>query len=116
MISYRCGQSQGDFVGSLSYPSSMQTHVKYRIVLVEPLVVNFLDERLLASDKGTTNKGNADSIQVLVSQVTRARAIKFKETLNRVIHNIWFGVNSCSPKEDALHVPQGWISMTQALE
>ena len=59
---------------------------------------------------------NADSIQVLFGPVTMAQAKKFKETLNGLIHNIWDEVNSWRPKEDALHVPQVWISMIQALE
>ena len=41
---------------------------------------------------------------------------KFKKTLNGLIHNIWAEVNSWRPKEDTPHVPQGWISMIQALE
>ena len=40
----------------------------------------------------------------------------FKETLNGLIQNIWVEVNSWRPKEGALHVPQGWISIIQALE
>ena len=67
-------------------------------------------------DESMTNNWNADPIQVLVGLVTRAQAKKFKETLNGLIHNIWVEVNLWRPKEDALHVPQGWISMIQALE
>ena len=40
----------------------------------------------------------------------------FKETLNGLIQNIWVEVNSWRPKEGPLHVPQGWISIIQALE
>ena len=41
---------------------------------------------------------------------------KFKETLNGLIHYIWGEVNSWRPREDALHVPQGWIFTIQVLE
>ena len=73
----------------------------------------FQDE---GNDEGTTNKWNKDLIQVPVGPIIRTRAKKFKETLNGLIHNIWAEVNSWKPKKDALHVPQGWISMIQALE
>ena len=63
-----------------------------------------------------TNKWNANPIQVPVHPIIRAQAKKFKETLNGLILNIWAEVNSWRPKEDALHVPQSWISMIQALE
>ena len=68
------------------------------------------------NDEGTTNKWNADPIQVPIALVTRARAKTFKGTLNGLIQNIWVEVNSWRPKEDAPRVPQGWISMIQALE
>lgn len=41
------------------------------------------------ADEGTTNKWNADPIQVPIALVTRARAKKFKGTLNGLIQNIW---------------------------
>ena len=63
-----------------------------------------------------TKKWNAYPIQVLVGLVTRARVKKFKETLNGLIQYIWVKVNLWKPKEDALHVPSGWISMIQALK
>ena len=68
------------------------------------------------NDEGTTNKWNADPIQVPIALVTRARAKKFKGILNGLIQNIWVEVNSWRPKEDAPRVPQGWISMIQALK
>ena len=70
----------------------------------------------MKTDEGPTNKWNANPIQVPVHPIIRARAKKFKETLNGMILNIWAEVNSWRPKEDALHVPQSWISMIQALE
>ena len=68
------------------------------------------------NDEGTTNKWNANPIQLPVGPIIRAQAKKFKETLNGLIQNIWVEVNLWRPKEDALHIPQGWISMIQALE
>ncbi|KAL6340547.1 hypothetical protein AAG906_010455 [Vitis piasezkii] len=47
-------------------------------------------------EEGMTKKWNGNPIQVPIGPVTRAQAKK--------------------TKEDALHVPQGWISMIQALE
>ncbi|RVW27427.1 hypothetical protein CK203_095408 [Vitis vinifera] len=73
----------------------------------------FQDE---GNDEDTTNKWNANPIQVPVGLITRAQAKKFKETLNGLILNIWAEVNLWRPKEDTLHIPQGWISMIQALE
>ena len=67
-------------------------------------------------DESTTNKWNVDPIKVPVGPITRAQVKKFKETLNGLIHNIWVEVISWRPREDAPHVPQGWISMIQALE
>ncbi|KAL6327278.1 hypothetical protein AAG906_017835 [Vitis piasezkii] len=63
------------------------------------------------NNEGMTNKWNANSIQVLVGLVTRARAKKFKETLNGLIQNIWAEVNSWRPKEDAPHVPQEEVDL-----
>ena len=40
------------------------------------------------NDEGTTNKWNANPIQVPVGLITRARVKKFKETLNGLILNI----------------------------
>ena len=68
------------------------------------------------NDEGTTNKWNADPIQVPIGPITRAWVKKFKETLNGLIQNIWVEVNSWRRKEDALHIPQGWISIIQTLE
>ena len=39
----------------------------------------------------------ADPIQVPVGPITRARAKKFKEALNGLIHEIWNQVNLCKP-------------------
>ena len=68
------------------------------------------------NDEGTTNKWNANPIQVSIGPITRVRAKKLKETLNGLIQNIWIEVNSWRPKEDGLHIPQGWISIIQALK
>ena len=54
------------------------------------------------NDEGTTNP---NPIQVPNGPVTRARAKRFKKTLNGRIQNIWTEVNSCSPKEDAPRAP-----------
>ena len=54
------------------------------------------------NDEGTTNKWNANPIQVLVGLVTRAQAKKFEETLNGLIQNIWVEINSWKPKEDPM--------------
>ncbi|RVW87093.1 hypothetical protein CK203_048335 [Vitis vinifera] len=67
-------------------------------------------------NEGMTNKWNATPIQVLVGPVTRARAKKFKETLNGLIQNIWAKMNSWRPKKDVSRVPQGSISMIQAFK
>ncbi|GMN59289.1 hypothetical protein TIFTF001_028389 [Ficus carica] len=62
------------------------------------------------------NKWIVDPIHVPIGPVTRARTRRFKETLNGLIQIIWTEVNLCRPKGDVPRVPQGWISMIQALE
>ena len=55
-------------------------------------------------------------IQVPIGPITRARAKRFKESLNGLIQGIWTEINSWRPKDDVIHGPQGWISIIQALE
>ncbi|RVW61227.1 Transposon Ty3-I Gag-Pol polyprotein [Vitis vinifera] len=74
---------------------------------------SFQDE---GNDEDTTNKWNANPIQVPVGPIIRAQAKKFKETLNGLIQNIWVEVNSWKTKEDTLHILHCWISMIQVLE
>ena len=59
------------------------------------------------NDEGTTNKWSVDSVQLPIGPVTRARAKRFKETLNRLI-------DSCRSKGDAKHVLQDSVSVIQA--
>ena len=57
-----------------------------------------------------------DSIQVPIGPVTKVRPKRFKETLNGLIQHIWAEENSCRSKGDATCVPQGWMSIVQALD
>ena len=58
----------------------------------------------------------ADPIQVPVGPITRARAKKFKEALNRLIHEIWNQVNLCKPIDQGPRQPQRCINLIQILE
>ena len=57
-----------------------------------------------------------DPIQVPIGPVTRARAKKFKETLNAFIQCIWAEESSWRFKGDDKSVVQDWVSVVQALE
>ena len=67
---------------------------------------------IVSLDEGTATNWIVDPIQVPIRPVIRARARRFKKTLNGLIPE----VNSCRPKEDVPLVSQGWISMIQALD
>ena len=58
----------------------------------------------------------ADPIQVPVGPITRARAKKFKEALNGLIHEIWNQVNLCKPIDQGPRQPQRCINLIQILE
>ena len=104
----------------MDFPNEYNVSATFNVTDLSPFGVGddlrtnpFQDE---GNDEDTTNKWNANPIQVPVGLITRARVKKFKETLNGLILNIWAEVNLWRPKEDTLHIPQGWISMIQALE
>ena len=69
-------------------------------------------------DESTTNKWIMDPIQVSIGPVTRARAKRFKETLNGLVQHIYTKVHSCRPKGKSIygptHGPQAWITLIQA--
>ena len=56
-----------------------------------------------------TRAWNADPVQVPIGPVTRARAKRFKESLNGLIQHIW-------AKDNSTHELQGVVSMIQAVE
>ena len=58
----------------------------------------------------------ADPIQVPVGPITRARAKKFKEALNGLIHEVWNQVNLCKPIDQGPRQPQRCINLIQILE
>ncbi|GMN51977.1 hypothetical protein TIFTF001_021115 [Ficus carica] len=58
----------------------------------------------------------ADPIQVPVGPITRARAKKFKEALNGLIHEFWNQVNLCKPIDQGPRQPQRCINLIQILE
>ena len=67
-------------------------------------------------DEGTTNNWSVDPIQVPIGSVTRARAKRFKETLNVLIQCIWVEESLWRSKRDAKSVLQDWLSVVQAVE
>ena len=68
------------------------------------------------NDEGSANKWSMDPIQVPIGPVTKARAKRFKETLNGLIQHIWAEKHLCRSKEESLRGPQDWITMIRALE
>ena len=68
------------------------------------------------SDEGTTNKRGMDPIQVPIGPVTRARAKRFKETLNELIQRFWAKESSWRSKRDVKSVLQDWMSVVQTVE
>ena len=67
-------------------------------------------------DMSNTRAWNADSIQVPIGPVTRARAKRFKQGLNGLIQYIWAENYLGGPKSDSIQDLQGWVSVIQALE
>ena len=57
-----------------------------------------------------------DPIQVPIGPVTRARAKKFKETLNAFIQRIWAEESSWRSKGDDKSDVQDWVFVIQVLE
>ena len=104
----------------LDLPSEYNVSVTFNVIdlshfdVGDNLRTNSFQEE--GNDEGTTNKWNANPIQVPVGPIIRAQAKKFKETLNGLIQNIWVEVNSWKTKEDTLHILHCWISMIQVLE
>jgi hypothetical protein len=57
---------------------------------------------MVDGDQGTISK---DLVQVPIGPVTRARAKKFKDVLNRLIQELWAQANSWRPCTE--HDPRG---------
>jgi hypothetical protein len=64
-------------------------------------------------DQGTTSK---DLAQVPIGLVTRARAKKFKDVLNRLIQELWAQANSWRPIEHDPRGQQRIVTLIQVLE
>jgi hypothetical protein len=64
-------------------------------------------------DQGTTSK---DLIQVTIGLVTRARAKKFKDLLNKLLHELWAHANSWRPIEHDPRGQQRIVTLIQVLE
>uniref|UniRef100_A0A2N9EDN1 Tf2-1-like SH3-like domain-containing protein n=1 Tax=Fagus sylvatica TaxID=28930 RepID=A0A2N9EDN1_FAGSY len=64
-------------------------------------------------DQGTTSK---DLVQVPIGPVTRARAKKFKDVLNRLIQELWAQANSWRPIENDPRGQQRIVTLIQVLE
>ena len=73
----------------------------------------FKTRSLFDANQGTVTK---EPIQVPIGPITRARAKRIKESLNRLIQCILTEINSRRPKDNITYGPQGWISIIQALE
>ena len=58
------------------------------------------------NDESTTNKWSVDLIQVPIGPVTRARAKRFKETVNIFMQHIWAEETSWRSKGDDKSVVQ----------
>jgi len=64
-------------------------------------------------DQGTASK---DLVQVPIGPVTRARAKKFKDVLNRLIQELWAQANSWRPIEHDPRGQQRIVTLIQVLE
>ena len=64
-------------------------------------------------DQGTTSK---DLVQVPIGPVTRARAKKFKDVLNRHIQELWAQANSWRPIEHDPRGQQKIVTLIKVLE
>ena len=64
----------------------------------------------------STRAWNADPVQVPIGSFTRARAKRFKESLNGLIQHIWAKDHLCGPNDNSTHDLQGAVSMIQAVE
>ena len=67
-------------------------------------------------DMVRTRAWNADPVQVLIGPVIRARAKRFKESLNGLIQHIWAKNHLCGPNDNSTRDLQGVVSMIQAVE
>ena len=64
----------------------------------------------------STRAWNAEPVQVSIGPITRARAKRFKESLNGLIQHIWAKNHLCGPNDNSICDPQGSVSMIQAME
>ena len=61
---------------------------------------------IFGNDESITSKWSVDPIQVPIGPITRARAKRFKETLNVLIQHIWAEESSWRSKGNAKIVLQ----------
>ena len=82
----------------------------------EDLRTNHFQEEGNDEDMVSTRAWNADPVQVPIGPVTRARAKRFKESLNGLIQHIWAKNHLCGPNDNSTRDLQGVVSMIQAVE
>jgi hypothetical protein len=70
-------------------------------------------QKIHDGDQGTASK---DLVQVPIGPVTRARAKKFKDVLNRLIQELWAQANSWRPIEHDPRGQQRIVTLIQILE
>ena len=71
---------------------------------------------LTDEDMVSTRTWNADPVQVPIGPITRARAKRFKESLNGLIQHIWAKDHLCGPNDNSTRDLQGAVSMIQVVE
>ena len=82
----------------------------------DDLRTNHFQEEGNDEDMVSTRAWNADPVQVPIGPVTRARAKRFKESLNGLIQHIWAKNHLCGPNDNSTCDLQGGVSMIQAVE
>jgi hypothetical protein len=104
----------------LDLPGEYNVSATFNVIDLSPFDVgddlreNPFQEEGNDGDQGTTSK---DLAQVPIGQVTRARAKKFKDVLNKLIQELWAQANLWRPIE---HDPRGQqriaVTLIQVLE
>ena len=108
----------------ISSESSIKNHLnKQNLTLLKFLSIH--DHKMLLQwvvgsicdeDMVSTRAWNTELVQVPIGPVTRARAKKFKESLNGLIQHIWAKDHLCGPNDNSTRDLQGVVSMIQDVE
>ena len=106
----------------LDLPSEYNVSTTFNVADLSPfdvgddLMTNPFQEEGNYEDMVSTRALNTDLVRVPIGPVTRARAKRFKESLNELIQHIWAKNHLCGPNDNSTRDLQGGVSMVQAVE